>query len=49
MSFVTLSTISLFGSFICTTHNQACLSLLYTLHANKNLIVLDLLVIYMNS
>ena len=51
MSFGTLATISLFGSFIYTTQNQACFSLLYTLHANKDLIVLfyiHLLFIYIN-
>ena len=52
MSFGTLATISLFGSFICTTQNQACFSLLYTLYAHKDLIILffiHLLVIYVNS
>ena len=40
MSFGNLATISLFGSFIHTTQYQACFRLLYTLNANKNLIVL---------
>ena len=47
-----LAAISLFGYFICTTQNQACFSLLYTLHANKNLIILFyiyLLVTYING
>ena len=37
-----LATISLFGSFIYTTQYQACFSLLYTLNANKDLILLIL-------
>ena len=52
MSFGTLTAISLFGSFIYITQNQACFSLLYTLHAIKDLIVLfyiHFLVIYVNS
>ena len=40
MSFGNLATISLFGTFICTTQHQACFSLLYTLNANKNLLIL---------
>ena len=39
MSFGTLAAISLFGSFIYTTQNQACFSLLYTLNVNKDLIL----------
>ena len=52
MSFGTIAAISLFGSFISTTQNQACFSLLYTLHTNKDLIILfyiHLLVIYING
>ena len=40
MSFGNLATIHLFGTFIHTTQYQACFSLLYTLNANNNLIVL---------
>ena len=40
MSFGTLAAISLFVSFIYTTQNQACFSLLYTLYANTNLLIL---------
>ena len=49
MSFGTLVAVSLFGSFIYTTKNQACFSLLYTLNANKNLIVLNLNLVYFYS
>ena len=47
-----LATISLFGSFIYTTQYQACFSLLYTLNANKDLILsfyVHLFVICMSS
>ena len=38
MTFGTLAAISLFGTFIHTTPNQASFSLLYTLNVNKDLI-----------
>ena len=40
MSYSNLAAISLFDTFIHTTQHQACFSLLCTLNANKNLILL---------